>query len=253
MPAPDFEKQSADGKTSQREPDSAVWTANYHSGIIPTIIWEVGHSQKRSSLFRRAKMWCRRYDGKVHVIILVKYLCKDPRLNNSSILEVYRPALLPRIPGELPRWTARKDGPTYTLFPRPAEDDHRSAEDVVPLTYRDYFGEGNVGPGVDPTTRFDLPLELVRKTIELVVSVTERREQYRYISGGSSIGGADLIENIMEEVLQAEQNEKRDQGNQFESRGTPEGSGVEMEEYEADGDNWDMALSDVSESDRENA
>ncbi|KAL0634219.1 hypothetical protein Q9L58_006835 [Maublancomyces gigas] len=227
---------------NQREPDSAVWTRHYESGIVPTIVWEVGHSQKRSSLYRRAKMWCRRYDGKVHVVILVKYLRKDPSLDNASILEVYRPAYRSRTIGGPPRWTARKDGRTYQLFPRPPEaieGAYETLEDTIPLTYRDYFGEGNVGAGVDPSTRFDLPLE----------------SQYRYASGGSSVGGVLAVEDaLLGDEAHLDGGERAEDGAGVDLREQspeehvgPDGD-AEMEEYAADDDDWDAAMSDVSDA-----
>lgn len=197
-------------------------------------------------------MWCRHYDGKVHVVILVKYLRKDPSLDNASILEVYLPAYRSRTIGEPPRLTARKDGRTYQLFPRQLEaieGAYETPEDAIPLTYRDYFGEGNVGAGVDPSTRFDLPLESVREVIEQMVPVTRLREQYRYASGGSSVGVLAVEDALLggdeahlggrERVDLREQSPEEHVG--------PDGD-VEMEEYAADDDDWDAAMSDVSDA-----
>lgn len=83
-------------------------------------------------------MWCRRYDGQVPAVILLKYLRRNPVTDTSKILEVYRPTR--RIDG---KWAAAKDGPTYSLFPPPLNAD--GALDAVPLTYQDYFGPGNTG------------------------------------------------------------------------------------------------------------
>lgn len=235
----DFEKQTPSGTLSQREPDCALWTLSYESGIIPTLVWEVGHSQKRSSLLRRAKMWCRRYDGKVRVVILVKYLRKDPRQDNSSIITVYRPHRR-----EDGKWTAEQQGPVYTLFPRPPRAGYENPDDAVPLAYEDYFGTGNVG-GPDPTTgrpidprrRFDLPLELVREMVLEVVRVTTEREGFRYVSGGSSVGANVPVEEVVDEVADVHLQEVSE-------RGSPV---VEME-YEEYGDDWDAAMSDVSDT-----
>lgn len=223
-------KNSASG-ISGREPDCAVWTRHYHRGIVPTIVWEVGHSQKRSSLFRRAKMWCRRYDGQVRVVILLKYLRRNPLADNSSILEVYRPA---RRVGD-GRWTAAKDGPTYALFPAPLNAG--TPLDAVPLTYQDYFGPGNTGGdvNVDPDRRFDLPLSLVRRWVEDMVAVTAERFGYRYVSGGSSIG------SVIHEPVVSPDGEV-EAVVQEEGRQTPE-----LVEYAEFGDEWDAAMSDVSD------
>lgn len=82
-------------------------------------------------------MWCRCYNGQIRVVILLKYLRRNPFTDNSSILEVYRPTR--RIADE--KWTATKDGPTYTLFPPPPNAN--GPADVVPLTYWGYFGPGS--------------------------------------------------------------------------------------------------------------
>lgn len=218
---------------SGREPDCALWTRNYHRGIVPTIVWEVGHSQKRSSLFRRAKMWCRRYDGHVRVVILLKYLRRNPLVDNSSILEVYRPGR--RIADG--KWTAAKDGPTYVLFPVPLDAD--GPLDAVPLTYQDYFGPGNVGGAdhCDPDRRFDLPLGLVRRWVLEMVAVTVERFAYRYVSGGSSVAG-----EIHAPVIPVAGSGDQPPVVEDERRATPE-----MEEYEEFGDDWDAAMSDVSD------
>lgn len=240
-------KRTSDGVRSQREPDCAIWTSSYEGGVIPTIVWEVGHSQKRSSLLRRAKMWCRRYDGKVTVVILVKYLRRDPRVDNASVLMAYRPAR--RADG---KWTAVQDGPTYVLFPRPqgaAKGVYNSPADAVPLTYEDYFEPGNVGrpdPGtgepIDPKRRFDLPLECVREMIEEVVAVTIRRNAYRYVSGGSSTHGAVATEDNTGEGDGKQKEEQVEMEDEEEERDSP----VE-EEFHAFHEDWDAAMSDVSD------
>lgn len=226
-------KNSATG-ISGREPDCALWTRQYHRGVVPTIVWEVGHSQKRSSLFRRAKMWCRRYDGQVCVVILLKYLRRNPLTDNSSILEVYRPTR--RIADD--KWTATKDGPTYILFPPPPNAN--GPLDAVPLTYQDYFGPGNIGaaPDIDVNRRFDLPLNLVRRWVEEMVAVTAERFAYRYVSGGSSVAGQihDPAVDVAPEP-HVEHEEVQDEG-----RATPE-----QMDYEEFGDEWDAAMSDVSD------
>lgn len=226
-------KNSASG-ISGREPDCALWTRQYHRGVVPTIVWEVGHSQKRSSLFRRAKMWCRRYDGQVCVVILLKYLRRNPLTDNSSILEVYRPTR--RITDG--KWTATKDGPTYILFPPPLNAN--GPLDAVPLTYQDYFGPGNIGPApdIDVNRRFDLPLSLVRRWVEEMVAVTAERFAYRYVSGGSSVAGQILDPAIdVAPEPHVEHGEVQDEG-----RATPE-----MMDYEEFGEEWDAAMSDVSD------
>lgn len=222
---------------SSREPDCAIWTSSFNRGIVPTIIWEVGHSQKRTSLLRRAKMWCRRYNGNIRVVILLKYLRKNPLTDNSSILEVYRP--LRRQDG---KWTAVKDGPTYALFPPPPNAD--TPLDSIPLTYEDYFGSGNwgyesSGERIDPGKRSDLPLSLVRRRIEEVVAVTVERFAYRYHSGGSSVG-----DNMQVAVEDGGEDGEGDETEQVEEgRGSPE-----VQDYEEFGDDWDAAMSDVSDA-----
>lgn len=52
------------------------------------------------------------YDGKVQVIVLVKYLCRNPRLRNDGVLFVFRPAWST----ERNKWIVLQDGPLYTLF-----------------------------------------------------------------------------------------------------------------------------------------
>lgn len=131
-------------------------------------------------------MWCRRYNGLIRVVVLVKYLRRDPRVDNAAILEVYRPG----IRESDGRWTAVQDGPTYQQFPRPptaVRDDYANPVDAVPLTREDYWGPGNAG--AEPAERFDLPLELVREVVETLVPVTVRREQFRFPSDGSSVLG----------------------------------------------------------------
>lgn len=119
-------------------------------------------------------MWARRYDGKVQVIVLVKYLCRNPRLRNDAVLFVFRPAWFV----ERNKSILLQDGPLYTLFPRPAgiiPGVYDNPLDAIPLTYKDYFGPGNVGPGMDKDTRFDLPLERIRDVIFDVIPITVRR------------------------------------------------------------------------------
>lgn len=82
------------------------WTRSYENGVASTIVWEIGHSQPYSSLLRWAKMWARRYDGKVQVIVLVKYLCRNPRLRNDAVF-VFRPAWS----AERNKWIALQDWP----------------------------------------------------------------------------------------------------------------------------------------------
>lgn len=175
-------------------------------------------------------MWCRRYDGLVRAVILVKYLCRNPRANPASVLLLFRP--IREADG---KWSARQHGPVYTLFPRPAD---ASAEgDVVPLVYEDYFGTGNLGAGKTGRERFDLPLELVRGLMEESIGVARGREGYRYVSGGSSVdggGGAGVEgagEQEMGDVLPV---------------GAPVVAPVEAE-FEEFGDDWDAAMSDVSD------
>lgn len=174
---------------SQREPDCGLWTLDYARGTIPTIVWEIGHSQHQSALLRRAKMWARRYDGRIQAILLLKYPCRDPRVNPASYLLLFRPRL--RADG---KWTAVQDGPRYVLFPRPGNvvpNDLAQQDDAVPLIYQDYFGPGNVvagAAGTDPHSRFDLPLELVRMHITEAIQAANNRRGYQFVSGGSSVG-----------------------------------------------------------------
>lgn len=60
-------------------------------------------------------MWTRHNDGRIQAIILVTYICRNPRLGSASILLLFRP--LRREDG---KWTAVQDGPTYILYPRSA-------------------------------------------------------------------------------------------------------------------------------------
>lgn len=221
-----MQKATATGQ-SQREADCTLYTTAYHSGIVPTIVWEVGHSQKRQSLVRRAKMWCRRYDGQVRAVILVKYLCRNPRVNCASILLLFRPMRKPD-----GKWTAMQDGPTYTLFPRPA--DAGTATDEVPLVYEDYFGPGNLGVGKTGQERFNLPLELVRELMEESITVACGREGYRFVSGGSSVAGQQpgaVAEVEMQDPPLV----------------VPAVVSPVAEEFEEFGDDWDAAMSDVSD------
>lgn len=188
-------KGTGSGSTSNREPDCAVWTPAYVNGVVPTIVWEVGHTQKRQSLFRRAKMWCRRYDGMVRVVFLVKYQRRNPHVDKAAILMVYRPSWR----GD--KWTALQDGPVYQLFPRP--QNIVPGSDAVPLTYQDYFGPGNIGVDgngeeINPDARFDLPLERVREEMEDILGADIHRGEYRYPSGGSS--NAAVVDGGTEEI-----------------------------------------------------
>lgn len=179
-------------------------------------------------------MWCRRYDGQVRVIIFLKYLRKNPLTGRASILEVYRPAC------RNGRWTAVKDGPTYELFPVPANAGGEM--DAVPLTLEDYFGAGNTcGGQIDPGRRFDLPLGLVRKTIEEIVGVTVARLAYRSPSDGSGVAGD----------MQVSVSESRG-GDGLSGLGDGmdvEGGGesTEVVDYEEFGSEWDATMSDVSD------
>lgn len=136
------------------------------------------------------------------------------------------------------KWTAAKDGPTYSLFPAPPNAN--DPLDAVPLTYQDYFGPGNTaGAHIDPERRFDLPLGLVRRWVQEMVAVTVERFAYRYVSGGSSVGGEvqDLGAGVGAPDVVVEPAVVMDDG-----RATPE-----MVEYEEFGDEWDAAMSDVSD------
>lgn len=237
---PDYEKSTPSG-VSQREPDCGLWTLDYERGIIPTIVWEIGHTQRAASLLRRAKMWARRYDGRVQAILLLKYTSRDPRLNPSSYLLVFRPTL--RADG---KWTVVQDGPTYVLFPRPANvvpDDLEQGDDAVPLTYQDYFGPGNVA-GTDPLTRFDLPLELVRMHITDAVEAANNRRGYRFVSGGSSVGG--LGERVaggeLPDVAGAVHQPEREVSPDEDERPYVDA------EFGMFGQDWDEAMSDVSDA-----
>lgn len=229
-------KQTTDGGRSDREPDCAVLAVDYHRAI-PTIVWEVGHSQGMQALVKRAKMWCRRYDGNIRVVILVKYLRKNPRVDKAALLWVYRP----QRQGD-GRWTAVQQGPVYTLFPVP--EDAGSPEDVIPLTYEDYFGPGNVGFGVEPRMRCDLALDLVRQEIEEGIQNTLAQDQYRHVSGGSSIAGAAAAlgaeggVGVVAAELEGEVEMAHD-----DREGSPEG-----EAYQEYGEDWDAAMSDVSDA-----
>lgn len=222
-------KQTDDGR-SDREPDCAVLAIDYHRAI-PTIVWEVGHSQGFPALVKRAKMWCRRYDGNVRVVILVKYMRRNPRVDKAAKLWVYRPARR----GLDGRWTAEQQGPVYTLFPVPLNAG--SPEDAIPLTYADYFGPGNVGVGVDPLQRCDLALDLVRQEIDEGIQTTLVQDQYRHVSGGSSVPGVlqdNGVEEIVDEVEGEREREEREQ--------SPDG-----EAYQEYGVDWDATMSDVSD------
>lgn len=222
-----FSKLTASGSRSDREPDCALLALDYHLAI-PTIVWEVGHSQGLPALIRRAKMWCRRYDGRVRVVVLVKYLRPNPRVDRAALLWVYRPLWRP----EDERWTAAQDGPTYTLFPVP--QNAGAVSDAIPLTYEDYFGPGNAGPGVDVQRRCDLPLQLVRREIEAGIQKTIVQDRYRHVSGGSSVAG-----NVGGQGGEAE-----DEGEEREEReDSPEG-----EPYQEYGDDWDAGMSDISDA-----
>lgn len=234
-------KQTPDGGRSDREPDCAVLAIDYHRAI-PTIVWEVGHSQGLPALVKRAKMWCRRYDGNVRVVILVKYLRRNPRVDKTALLWVYRPVRR----ASDGRWTALQEGPVYTLFPAPLNAGE--PEDAIPLTYEDYFGPGNVGEGVDAQMRCDLPLELVRGEIEEGIQTTLAQDGYRHVSGGSSVAGVGgvggavedggeeaMVEDAGEEALVEVEREEREE--------SPEG-----EPYEEYGEDWDVAMGDESDA-----
>lgn len=166
-----------------REPACSLCAPDFESGRVPTIVWEVGHTQSRSMLARRAKLWFRMFDGQTRVVITVKFREQNPREDNSAVLTVFRPRL--RKNGT---WTTTQEGPAYELFPRPAtavRGVYDSPADSIPLTYQDYFGPGNNGCAanglpVDPETRFDIPLEIVREGIEFSTSSAARRTYFRY-------------------------------------------------------------------------
>lgn len=225
-PELDMQKSTPAGQ-SQREADCTLYTTAYYSGIVPTIVWEVGHSQKRQSLVRRAKMWCRRYDGRVRAVVLVKYLCRNPRVNRASVLLLFRP-----VRKQDGQWTAQQDGPTYTLFPRPVDAGEET--DAVPLVYEDYFGPGNLGVGRTGQERFDLPLELVRELMAESIAVTCEREGYRFASGGSSVGGVQPAGDGEEEILDG-------------PPAVPLVVAPLGQEFGEFGDEWDAAMSDVSD------
>lgn len=172
-------------------------------------------------------MWARRYDGAVQAIILVKYTCRNPRFNPASFLLLFRPVL--RSDG---KWTVAQDGPTYTLFPRPVgvvEGDFNQPHDALPLVYQDYFGPGNVQAGTGPNARFDLSLELVRRYISEAIQAENNRRQYRYVSGGSSVGSHG-------------QPEEQDPVEQEEHRQIPV-----VDENDQFGGDWEDPMSDVSD------
>lgn len=166
-----------------REPACSVCAPDFESGKVPTIVWEVGHTQTRRMLARRAKLWFRMFNGQTRVVITVKFRAQNPREDNSAVLTVFRPQL--RMDG---MWSITQEGPTYELFPRPAtalRGVYDSPDDSIPLTYQDYFGPGNNGCAanglpVDPETRFDIPLERVREGIEYSMSSAARRTYFRY-------------------------------------------------------------------------
>lgn len=181
----------------------------------------------------------------VRVVVLVKFLRKNPLVDNAAILTVYRP----RWRGD--KWTALQDGRVYQLFPRPAEADIDNPDDAIPLVYQDYFGPGNggtdpkTGLAIDPETPFNLPLEKVRTEIEDAIGVTLDCAQYRYASGGSSVGGGPgrVPDEAVERAEPDYGDEGRDAGLDEEARID---SPVE-EEYEAFGADWDAAQSDLSD------
>lgn len=167
-------------------------------------------------------------------MILAKYLRKDPRVDNASELMVYRPQRR-----EDGKWTAVQDGRNYVLFPRPpgvVEGVLDSPDDAVPLSYEDYFGTTH--DGVEAGAMFDLPLERVRRIISVVIPATVQREGYRFVSGGSSVGAdAMLVDNAGAEGPVA-----------VEDDGSGRDSPVQIEEYEQFGQEWDAAMSDVSDA-----
>ncbi|KAL0630793.1 hypothetical protein Q9L58_010360 [Maublancomyces gigas] len=147
-------------------------------------------------------MWCRRYDGHVRAVILVKYLCRNPHISRASILLLFRPVQRPD-----GKWAALQVqvGPKYILFPRPA--DAGTETDGVPLVYEDYFGPENLGVGKTGQERFDPPLELVRELVEESIAVTCEREGYRFVSDGSSVASQQPIADgvlLGEEKMQDE-------------------------------------------------
>lgn len=158
-------------------------------------------------------------------------------MDKSATLMVYRPSWRDD------KWTAVQDGPVYQLFPRP--ENFATDTDAVPLTYRDYFGPGNVGVDVNgqpvnPDTRFDLPLEKVREEMVDELGADIHRGEYRYLSGSPSnaarLGGAE--EDVMEQVREVPVGRKY----------SPEVEYEEYEEYEEYGFDWDVADADMSDS-----
>lgn len=147
----------------RRKPDCVLWTPDYEAGTAPTMLWGVTFKQ-RPSPEERAVEWYRHYNGKVGVIIILRFGNNDPR---ALTLEVFR-----RSPGV---------GPCYRALVREisvTEKEGVALDDSIPFTYADYFGCGNVGVGVDPGARFDLPLELVRREVSRVISMGLREQFY---------------------------------------------------------------------------
>lgn len=150
----------------------------------------------------------------------------------ASVLTVFRP-----VRKDDGRWTAAQQGPVYVLFPRP--EAAGGVEDAVRLGYQDYFGTRREGPGQE---WFDLPLESVREKIEEMVAVTIARGEWRYVSGGSSVGGMVQEGGGGQAEMEMEM--------EIEGKVSPEGrESPEVEEvpYEDFGEDWDAAMSDVSD------
>lgn len=180
------EERSTNESKGKRKPDCVVWTSDYESGMAPTIVLGVIFNQ-RPSLEDRAIEWYNRYRGKVQVIVILRYFNNNP---DELHLLVFR-----RSPGVYdPNQSAlllQPNNPCYLAFGTIIyvnEEYNDPLGDSIPLTYRDYFGAGNVSAGVDPRSRFDLPLELIRQEVKRVIATRLREQCYAARDSGSGTG-----------------------------------------------------------------
>lgn len=156
--------------------------------MAPTIVLGVIFNQ-RPYPEARAIEWYNRYHGKVQVIIIARYFNNNP---NTLLLEVFRRSPSVYDPNKS-TLLLRPNMPCYRAFQAVlyVTNEHiHSIPTSIPLTYRDYFGVGNVGAGIDPRSRFDLPLDLIKQEVKLVVA-TQLREQF-YAAKYSGAGAGKL-------------------------------------------------------------
>lgn len=179
-------QSSANESRGKRKPDCVVWTPDYESGMAPTIVLGVIFNQ-RPYPEARAIEWYNRYHGKAQVIIIARYFNNNP---NTLLLEVFRRSRAV-YDSNKSALLLRPNMPCYRAFQAVLYVTNEHSDSIptsIPLTYRDYFGVGNAGAGIDPRSRFDLPLDLIKQEVKLVVAMQLREQFYAAKSSGAGTG-----------------------------------------------------------------